>query len=177
LHVNCTGGGNDREPTWPSSETVVLTWAFALERVTGIEPALSVLESVHSGPSIWPDLRSGLSVSDRESPRFTRVNGPLMARLLNHVEGRPSSKAGHIPSWHESCESYALLPVAAGSRWPLLLLSPLLSSARYVRAPGTFQSGPVSTAKFLSPPLPPIGLTAAVLFAGAEVSRLDLRVR
>ena len=42
---------------------------------------------------------------------------------------RPSAfQAGHIPSWRESCESYALSPVAAGRRWSLLLLSPLLSA-------------------------------------------------
>ena len=40
------------------------------------ESTLSAWESVQSGPSIWPDLRSGLSVSDREVPCFTRVNGP-----------------------------------------------------------------------------------------------------
>ena len=50
-----------------------LAWVFAVERVTGIEPALSAWESVQSGASIWPDLRNGLPVSDRESPRFTRV--------------------------------------------------------------------------------------------------------
>jgi len=44
-------------------------------------------EAALSGLSIWPDLRSGLSVSDRGSPRFTRVNGPLMGRRLDHVEG------------------------------------------------------------------------------------------
>ena len=59
--------------------------------MTGIEPALSAWESVQSGPSMWPDLRNGLSVSDRESPRFTPVNGPLMARRLDYVEGRPSA--------------------------------------------------------------------------------------
>jgi hypothetical protein len=37
-------------------------------------------------------------------------------------------QAGHIPSWRGSCERYALSPVAAGSRWLLLLLSPLLSA-------------------------------------------------
>jgi hypothetical protein len=106
-----------------------------MERVTGIEPALSAWESVHSGPSIWPDLRSGLSVSGRESPRFTRVNGPLMARLLDHVESRPSAnffQAGHIPSWRGSHERYALSPVADACRWLLLLLSPLLSAAVWV---------------------------------------------
>jgi hypothetical protein len=66
---------------------MTLTWAFTVERVTGIEPALSAWESVQSWPSTCPDLRNRLSVSDRESPRFTRVNGPLMARRLDHVEG------------------------------------------------------------------------------------------
>ena len=42
---------------------------------------------------------------------------------------RPSAfQAGHIPSWHGSCESYALAPVAGACRWLLLLLSPLLSA-------------------------------------------------
>ena len=47
-----------------------------MERVTGIEPALSAWESVQSGLSTWPDLRSRLSVSDRERPLLTGVNGP-----------------------------------------------------------------------------------------------------
>jgi hypothetical protein len=55
-------------------------WSFAVERVTGIEPALSAWESVRSGPVIWPDLRDGVSVSDRERLPITGVNGPLMAR-------------------------------------------------------------------------------------------------
>ena len=50
------------------------------ERVTGIEPALSAWEAVPSGPVTWPDLRSGVSASDRERPLVTGVNGPLMAR-------------------------------------------------------------------------------------------------
>jgi hypothetical protein len=38
--------------------------------------------------------------------------------------GRPSAfQAGHIPSWRGSCGCYALMPVAGGGRWPLLLLS------------------------------------------------------
>ena len=42
---------------------------------------------------------------------------------------RPSaSQAGHIPSRRESCERYALSAVTAACRWPLLLLSPLLSA-------------------------------------------------
>jgi len=56
------------------------TWAYALERVTGIEPALSAWEAVPSGPVMLPDLRRGLSVSDRERPLVTGVNGPLMAQ-------------------------------------------------------------------------------------------------
>ena len=36
---------------------------------------------------------------------------------------------GHIPSWRGSASVYAVLPVAAGGRYPLLLPSRLLSSA------------------------------------------------
>jgi len=64
----------------PGRKSVTLTWAFALERVTGIEPALSAWEAVPSGPVMGPDLRSGLSASDRERPLVTGANGPLMAR-------------------------------------------------------------------------------------------------
>ena len=38
-------------------------------------------------------------------------------------------QAGHIPCWRESCERHAQSPVAAVCRWPLRLLSPLLSAA------------------------------------------------
>jgi len=48
--------------------------------VTGIELALPAWEAVPSGPVMWLDLRRGLSVSDRERPRVTGVNGLLMAR-------------------------------------------------------------------------------------------------
>ena len=41
-----------------------------------------------------------------------------------------SFQAGHIPSWRGSGERYALPTVAAGCRWSLLLLSPLLSTRR-----------------------------------------------
>ena len=73
-----------------------------------------------------------------------------------------------------------LSPVAAVSRWLLLLLSRLLSADVYpsfpagvhsASAPGTFRPGCGRCA----PPLPPIGLTAAALFAGGEVSRADSR--
>jgi hypothetical protein len=50
---------------------------------------------------------------------------------------RPSVfQAGHIPSWHRSCESYALSPVAGACRWLLLLLSPLLSAPFRMPLPG-----------------------------------------
>ena len=42
--------------------------------------ALSAWEAVPSGPVTLPDLRSGVSASDREIPLFAGVNGPLMAR-------------------------------------------------------------------------------------------------
>jgi hypothetical protein len=58
----------------------LLTCAFRLERVTGIEPALSAWESVPSGPVTWPDLRDEVSAGDRKRPLVTGVNGPLMAR-------------------------------------------------------------------------------------------------
>jgi len=48
----------------------------------------------------------------------------LLYRLAARLDGRDSEvrgtdsptfrfQAGHIPSWHGSCECYALLPVAA----------------------------------------------------------------
>ena len=48
--------------------------------MTRSNPALSAWEAVPSGPVMWPDVRRGLSVSDRERPLVTGVNGPLMAR-------------------------------------------------------------------------------------------------
>jgi hypothetical protein len=101
--------------------------------VTGIEPALSAWESGPSGALTCPELRSWLSASDREIPVFTGVNGTLMARRSwtapSRITLRPSAfQAGHIPSWHKSCESYPLSPVADDSGWLLLLLSPLLSA-------------------------------------------------
>ena len=61
------------------SEKTALAARSLLERVTGIEPALSAWESVPSGPVTWPDLRGTVSASDRERPLVTGVNGPLMA--------------------------------------------------------------------------------------------------
>jgi hypothetical protein len=60
-------------------KTITLAARSGLERVTGIEPALSAWESVPSGPVTCPDLRFAVSASDRERPLVTGVNGPLMA--------------------------------------------------------------------------------------------------
>jgi hypothetical protein len=64
-----------------------------MERVTGIESALSAWEAVPTGPVTWPDLRDGVSASDRERPLLTWVNGTLMAR---RTEVRPALMAA---SW------------------------------------------------------------------------------
>ena len=62
----------------------------------------------------------------------SRGHAPVVRRPGSRWGGaveRPSAfQAGHIPSWRGSCERYALPPVAADSRWLLLLLSPLLSA-------------------------------------------------
>ncbi len=62
----------------------------------------------------------------------SRGHAPVMRRPSSRRSGavtRPSVfQAGHIPSWHKSCESYALSAVAGACRWLLLLLSPLLSA-------------------------------------------------
>ena len=50
------------------------------ERVTGFEPALSAWDLCRPGATP-PDLRGGVSVTDREMPLVTGVNGPLMARM------------------------------------------------------------------------------------------------
>jgi hypothetical protein len=71
---------DDPQLVRPGLTERLLTCGFALERVTGIEPALSAWESVPSGPVMRPDLRDGVSTSDRERPLVTGVNGPLMAR-------------------------------------------------------------------------------------------------
>ena len=92
---------------------------------------------------------------------------------------RPSAKAGHIPSWRGSCGCYVLSPVTGASRWLLPLLSaPGQASGqpgmtRLVSAPGVVRPG----CGPCPPPLSPIGLPAAGLFAGGEVSRADSRVR
>src|SRR5947207_527858 len=78
------------------------TWTFALERVTGIEPALSAWESVPSGPVMWPDLQGGVSASDRERPLVAGVNGPLMARRTA-VRPAPLTAPWSSPVFLDSC--------------------------------------------------------------------------
>jgi hypothetical protein len=71
LTVNGTEDRLRRSSVWARWRITALTCAFAVERVTGIEPALSARESVASGPVTGPDLRGGLSrvtVRDRPSP-------------------------------------------------------------------------------------------------------------
>ena len=121
---------------------------------------------MHSCRLLYPS-----GISEGRSPRWLPVGDGLADRFARH---RPSAfQAGHIPSWRGSCESYALSPVAGGSGWLLLLLSPLLSSVRHVRAWPPSPPGRGHCA----PPPPPIGLTTVVLFAGGEVSSADSRVR
>jgi hypothetical protein len=82
--VNCTliarEANQCSERRGSDSGTFALTWAFVLERVTGIETRTVSLGICAIRASKWPDLRGELSVSDREEPRFTGVNGTLMAR-------------------------------------------------------------------------------------------------
>jgi hypothetical protein len=138
-----------------------------------------------------------LSESDRRYWGLTAQSGMVVARRRRQGSSRRPSvfQAGHIPSWRGSCGSYALSPGAGVWRWLLLLLAPLLSApirraaghnkticvvcrpsfppACAASAPATFRPGCGPGA----PPLPSIGLTAAALFAGGEVSRADSRVR
>jgi hypothetical protein len=58
----------------------VLTWAFAVERVTGIEPALSAWESERFPCFIASNLRLRVSVVNRWALRLTGSNGTSMAR-------------------------------------------------------------------------------------------------
>ena len=73
----------------------------------------------------WADIPE-LSARDRRCPAAWQQYWQQSRR--NGADPRPSAfQAGHMPSWHGSCERYALSSVAAGCRWSLLLLSPLLS--------------------------------------------------
>jgi len=57
-----------------------LTCGFTLERVTGIEPALSAWESISSPQSRAAELGIRVSASDRGCLSFTGANGTMMAR-------------------------------------------------------------------------------------------------
>jgi hypothetical protein len=81
-----------------------------MERVTGIEPALSAWEAVPSGPVTWPDLRGGVSASDRERPLVTGVNGTLMSR---RTVVRPGLMAA---SWSSPVLLDSCLPSGRGCR-------------------------------------------------------------
>ena len=83
---------------------------YFAERVTGIEPALSAWEAVPSGPVTWPDLRGGVSASDRERPLVTGVNGTLMAR---RTAVRPALMAG---SWSSPVLLDSCRPSGRGRR-------------------------------------------------------------
>ena len=97
--------------------------------------------------------RSGHIVQDRPLRSLRWADIPLMSAwdapcpaawqqcwLQSRRPGadpRPSAfQAGHIPSWRGSCERYPLSPVAAGSRWLLLLLSAAVRGNDNARRPG-----------------------------------------
>jgi hypothetical protein len=118
----------------------------------------------------WSSLLAGCTCAWPRRHRRADIGQVLGGAPSNDC---PLFQAGHMPSWHGSCECYALSSVAAGSRWPLLLLLPLLSSARRVRVWPPSSPG----CGHCAPPLSPIGLTAADPFAGGKVSRAASRVR
>jgi hypothetical protein len=85
------GSGNKRR-TWPD------LGLNHVERVTGIEPALSARESVPSGPVRWPDLRRDMSASDRERP----LVAGLMALMARRARPRiiVAEKAWSAVAWY-----------------------------------------------------------------------------
>jgi hypothetical protein len=90
----------------PGSRTVVLTWAFGLERVTGIEPALSAWEA---GDAPWPG--TPFIRCDQEIQ-------PLQLHLAavwveNWVENRRCLKSVETgAAWSRSMHSNTVHPVA-----------------------------------------------------------------
>ena len=99
----------------------------------------------------------------------SRGHAPVMRRPDSRRSGaveRPSVfQAGHIPSWRGSCERYALSPVAAVSRWLLLLLSPLLS----VAGPVPYLRGLLGA---VTEPCPPRPLPPNPTAAGPDARRV-----
>ena len=86
-----------------------------MERVAGIEPALSAWEAVPSGPVTWPDLRGGVSASDRERPLVTGVNGPLMARRSQEADPRTRGPGSVLPL---PCRGLSARPVICSITGP-----------------------------------------------------------
>jgi hypothetical protein len=78
------------------SENIALAASSWLERMTGIEPALSAWESARSAPDTVPDQRRNSPVSDRETPLITGVNGTLMARHSGPDLRRPRTHDGFL---------------------------------------------------------------------------------
>jgi hypothetical protein len=72
--------------------------ASVVERVTGIEPALSAWESTDITRNMHHDQHFRGSASDRETPLITVVNGPLMARLECWRERVMSRTTRSLPS-------------------------------------------------------------------------------
>ncbi len=68
-------------------------------------------------------------IPEGRSPRWLPAWLPVAEGLADRLAccGPSAFQAGHIPSWHGSCESAALSLIAVACRWSLLLLSPLLS--------------------------------------------------
>ena len=118
----------------PPGELVTVRCLLAI--LNGRAPYATVASWI--GPKPCPIPRSALHV-ERTTGDSARHFLRLFSRRVGQVLGGRRDldlplQAGHISSRRESFERYALSPIAAGSRWPLLLQSPLLSSARCVRA-------------------------------------------
>jgi hypothetical protein len=93
----------------------------------GPSPAGAVTSADRPGPISLGRLRLPRLVLSRRV-RFTNRFTEQSRR--NGLDPRPSAfQAGHIPSWQRSRGRYVPSPLAAGCRWSLLLLSPLLSAA------------------------------------------------
>jgi hypothetical protein len=75
----------------------------------------------------WADIPQ-MSTRDRRCPPDWQQYRQ-QSRPSSTDPRRSATEAGHIPSWRGSRECYGLSQVAAGSRWSLPLLSPLLSVA------------------------------------------------
>ena len=93
----------------PGSRTLVLTWAFALERVTGIEPALSAWEASSKLGSPTPSC-----YCDQEKELLDSAALPL--RVEKWVENR------RCPECVKPGAAQCRLHESAAARVPLLLM-------------------------------------------------------